>query len=271
MTPDGTRHGVRTGLVDTHCHLFLMKRGPAEVVEEAVRDGVSRMVCAGIDPETTRRSIEIAEAHREVFATSGMHPHTASALDDDARSAIEELLAHPRVVGVGETGLDYYRMHSPREDQVASFRWHVRLSNEAARPVVVHVREAWDDVLAVLGEERAERVVIHCFSGDADQARECSARGYTLSFAANVTYPRNAHLREAAAAVDRSRLVVETDSPFLPPHDLRGRENVPGNARAAVQVLARERGEDPDDLAGALADNARRAFGLPRGPASPGG
>ena len=253
---------VPGGLVDTHCHLFLMERPADAVVADSVSEGVVQMVCAGIDPESSRASIELAGRHPEVFATAGMHPHTAAALDAGARREIERLVADPSVVAVGETGLDWFRMHSPRDDQLRSFAWHAGLSNETGKPLVVHVRDAWEDVLRVLAEQRAERVVIHCFSGDPTVAAECARRGYTLSFAANVTYPKNPQLRAAAAAADRSRLVVETDSPFLPPEGLRGRENAPANAWAAARALAEERGEDLEDLVPQLTRNARAVFAL---------
>jgi TatD DNase family protein len=257
---------VPGGLVDTHCHLFLMEDDPAAVVADAVEAGITQLVCAGIDPDTSRRSIDLAsENSGVVFATAGMHPHTADALDDAAKRAIEAMVAEPSVVAVGETGLDWFRMHAPREDQLASLAWHVGLSVAVAKPLVVHVREAWEDVLRLLADEGAERVVIHCFSGDAAIAAECAARGYTISFAANVTYPRNPELREAAAAAPLERLVVETDSPFLPPEGLRGRVNVPGNAWAAARAVATEKGEPVEAVAGALAANARSVFGLPAG------
>lgn len=253
-------------LVDTHCHLFLMDEEAGSVAATAAASGVTQMVCAGIDPETSRRSIALAEALPGVFATAGLHPHDASRLDDAIRRELEALAADPAVVAIGETGLDWFRMHSPREDQLVSFAWHVALSNESAKPLVVHVRDAWEDVLRVLEAERAQRVVIHCFSGNAGLARECAARGYAISFAANVTYPKNAELREAAAAVTPDRLVVETDSPFLPPEGERGRTNVPANAWAAVRAIASARGEDPAELAATVASNARAAFGLPLPP-----
>lgn len=264
MTDERTDPAADPALVDTHCHLFLMERDPAEVVAEAVGDGVAQMVCAGIDPETSRASLALAEAHPQVFATAGMHPHTASDLDDRAKGQIEALVGHPRVVAIGETGLDHFRMLSPKEDQRAAFAWHVALSNEVGKPLVVHIRDAWDEVLEVLDAGNAERVVIHCFSGDAERARACGERGYTMSFAANITYRRNGHLREAAAAAPERALVVETDSPFLPPERLRGRENVPANAREALLAVAEQRGVAPGAMAATMAWNARRAFGLPR-------
>ncbi len=251
---------VDAGAVDTHAHLFLCDREPQPLLEEARAAGVRTVICVGIDPETSRRSLELAESFRGVFATAGMHPHTASAMDHAAGGAIEELLSSPQVVAVGETGLDFHRMRSPREDQEANLRLHIAMAREADLPLVVHVRDAWSEVLRLLDEGSAERVVLHCFSGDADIARECAARGYHLSFAGNLTYPRNAHLREAAAAVPRDLLLVETDCPFLPPQPLRGRENAPANVVPVIEELARVRGASVEDVRAATAANAMRAF-----------
>jgi TatD DNase family protein len=251
---------VQSGAVDTHCHLFLLERDPREVVAEARTAGVERVICAGIDPDSSRRSVELAESIRGVFATAGMHPHTASALDVRAGALIEELLANPLVVGVGECGLDFYRMRSPREDQERVFRLHVDLSRETGAPLVVHVRDAWPEILRLLDEGSAERVVLHCFSGDVDIARECSARGYFVSFAANVTYPKNEHLRRAAAALPIERILVETDSPYLAPQRLRGSNNHPANVRSVIEEIARARGSTFDDVLRATTTNAHAAF-----------
>ena len=251
---------MQAGAVDTHCHLLLLDAGPSEALERARAAGVDTLVCVGIDPETSRRSVELAEAFRGVFATAGMHPHDAAGFDTAAGRAIEELLANPLVVGVGECGLDFYRMRSPREDQERVLRIHVGLANEAGLPLIVHVRDAWPEILRVLDEGSAERVVLHCFSGDAAIARECAARGWHLSFAGNVTYPKNAHLREAAAAVPLDRLLVETDSPFLAPQRLRGRDNEPANVLDAIEALALARGEGVEIVRDATAANACVAF-----------
>jgi TatD DNase family protein len=255
--PQGT---VETGAVDTHCHLFLLDGEPGAAVESARRAGVQRLICVGIDPESSHRSVEMAESFRGVFATAGMHPHTADALDDAAGADIEELLSNPLVVGVGECGLDYFRMKSPAEEQQRAFRLHVRWSREVDKPLVVHVRDAWEDVLRILDEDEAERVVIHCFSGDAAIARECAARGYWISFAGNVTYPKNEHLRQAAVAVDLDRIVVETDSPFLSPQKLRGSNNEPANVMLTIAEIARVRADDVEKIVTATAENARSAF-----------
>jgi TatD DNase family protein len=251
---------VQTGAVDTHCHLFLLDDDPATAVEAARVAGVETLVCVGIDPQSSRRSVELAESFRGVFATAGMHPHDASAFDDRAGAEIEELLANPLVVGVGECGLDFYRMRSPREDQERVLRTHVAWAREADLPLVVHVRDAWTDILRVLDEGSAERVVLHCFSGDASAAVQASERGWFLSFAGNVTYPKNAHLREAAAAAPLDRLLVETDSPFLTPQRMRGRDNVPGYVLDVIEAVAEARGEDVSSVREATASNARTAF-----------
>ncbi len=251
---------VNGGAVDTHCHLFLCDREPQPLLEEARAAGVSTMICAGIDPETSRRSLELAESFRGVFATAGMHPHTASEMDRAAGNAIEELLGNPLVVAVGETGLDSFRMLSPREDQEANFRLHIAMAREAGLPLVVHVRDAWPEILRLLEEGSAERVVIHCFSGDAEIARECVARGYHVSFAGNLTYPKNAPLREAASVVPLDRLLVETDSPYLAPQRVRGRDNAPANVVDVIDELSRALDAAVETVRAATLANAMHAF-----------
>jgi TatD DNase family protein len=257
---ENPRGAVETGVVDTHCHLFLLSDEPAAAVRAANEAGVSALICVGIDPESSRRSAELAETFRGVFATAGMHPHTASELDETAGAIIEELLSNRHVVGVGETGLDRYRKLSPPEDQERALRLHVALSREHAKPLVIHVRDAWPRILEVLDEERAERVVMHCFSGDSEIARECVSRGYFLSFAGNLTYPANEEMRNAARCAPMDRLMVETDSPFLSPQSRRGRENAPAFVVSVVEEIARVRGETVENVSSAVGANARNAF-----------
>ena len=247
-------------MVDTHCHLFLVDREPSLVVETAREAGVDRLLCVGVDPATSARSLELADSIAGVFATAGMHPHDAELFDDAAGARIEELLHDPRIVAVGECGLDFFRMRSSMEDQVRALKVHIALSNETGKPMVVHVRDAWPDVLRVLDEGSAERVVIHCFSGDATIARECAERGYWISFAGNITYPKNEHLRQAAGVVDIDRVLVETDSPFLAPQTLRGADNEPANIVHTVAEVARVRGEDVQTVVEATSRNADAAF-----------
>jgi TatD DNase family protein len=250
---------VQPGAVDTHCHLFLLDRDPGEVLDEAREAGVGTVVVPGIDPDSSRRAIDIAESFRGVFATAGMHPHDASRFDAAAGAAIEELVANPQTVAVGECGLDFFRMRSPVEDQERTLRAHVGLARETGLPLVVHVRDAWDAILRVL-DEGSPPVVLHCFTGDVDIARECVARGWYLSFAGNITYPKNEHIRDAAAAVPLDRVLVETDSPFLAPQRIRGRDNAPANVIDAIAAVADARGEPFETVRDATAENARAAF-----------
>ena len=248
------------GAVDTHCHLFLMEADPTDVVAEAREAGVTQLVCVGIDPDSSRKSRELAESFRGVFATAGMHPHRASDLDRRAGAVIEELAADPLIVAIGETGLDYYRRLSPTEDQQRAFRTHIALSRETDKPIVVHVRDAWDDAMQILAEESAERVVLHCFSGDEVVAKEAQARGYFVSFAGNLTYPNAEGLRAAAASVGADHLLVETDSPFLSPQAVRGRPNSPANTILTLQQLATIRGLNLHQMVEVTAKASTRAF-----------
>jgi TatD DNase family protein len=251
---------VQSGAVDTHCHLFLLDTEPPAAVEAAKAAGVERLICVGVDAPTSRRSLELADSLSGVFATAGLHPHDASTLDHRMETELEEMLHDPRCVGVGETGLDHFRMRSSTEDQERVFRLHIDLARESGKPLVVHVRDAWPDVLRVLEEGSAERVVIHCFSGDAQIARECVERGYYLSFAGNVTYPKNEHLRQAARTSPLERLLVETDSPFLAPQKLRGSDNEPANVQITLRAIAAERGETLEEVRDATAANAFAIF-----------
>jgi TatD DNase family protein len=251
---------MQSGAVDTHCHLFLLDDDPAEALETARVRGVDTLVCVGIDPGSSRRSVELAASLPGVVATVGMHPHDASSFDARVSSDLEELLTNPLVVAVGECGLDFYRMRSPRPEQERALRAQVSLAQAYDLPLVIHVRDAWPEILEVLDEGSAERVVLHCFSGDAEIAAVCAERGWFLSFAGNVTYPKNAHLREAAAAVSLDRILVETDSPFLAPQRLRGRDNAPSNVVDVIEAVAGARDEAVEIVRETTAENAKIAF-----------
>jgi TatD DNase family protein len=246
--------------IDTHCHLFLIERDPAEVLSEARGAGVERIVCPGVDLSSSRHAVDLAESFDGVFATAGTHPHDASEFDLQTAERIAELLARERVVAVGECGLDFFRMRSPKEDQIRALRVHAHLARETNLPMVVHVRDAWDEILQVLDEGDVRDVVVHCFTGDVATARACVSRGWYLSFAGNVTYPKNARMREAAAAIAMDRLLVETDSPFLAPQRLRGRDNAPANVVDVIETVAAARGEAVEEVRAATLANAFTAF-----------
>jgi TatD DNase family protein len=255
---------LRVPVADAHCHLDLMGVGDAldDALALSASVGVPNVVTIGIDVETSRLAASQAAAHPGVLAAAAIHPNSAEEATDDALRAIESIASLDRVRAVGETGLDYYRDTASAAAQQRSFRAHIAIAKSTGTALVIHDREAHDDVLRLLAEEGApERTVFHCFSGDAAMAKVCAARGFYLSFAGNVTFKNAAALREAAAVAPRELLLVETDAPFLTPMPYRGRPNAPYLIPLTVRALAEVRGEAEDDLAADLAANAERVFG----------
>ena len=248
-------------LIDSHCHLEMLD-DPGRAVAEARAAGVGTVVTIGIDLATSRGAVELAERLPGVYATIGLHPHAAAALDDALLTEMQALGSHPRVVAVGECGLDFYRDLSPREAQRRAFGAQIGLARRLSLPLVVHVREAGEEAMAQLADEAAGlTVVMHCFSLRA-HVDECNARGYYASFAGNVTYKNAGDLREAAAAVREDRLMVETDAPFLAPVPNRGNSNVPAWVVHTAAVVAAARGWYAARTAAVTTANARRVFGL---------
>jgi TatD DNase family protein len=267
-------------VADNHCHLDMsVADGPLPVPEALARAaavGVTRIVQIGCDLPGAGWAVRTAESQASVVAGVALHPNEAPRLAAAGRleegwSEIERLAGHPRVRAVGETGLDYYRTgEDGREAQHASFRWHIDLAKRLDRALVIHDRDAHADVVKVLdGDGAPDRVVMHCFSGDADFARACLDRGAWLSFAGTVTFKNAAALREALAAVPRDRLLVETDAPFLTPTPFRGRPNASYLLPLTVRAMAAVRGEDLGDLCVALEQNTLDAYGGPWEPSQP--
>ena len=247
---------------DSHCHLDIMGGDVAAEVEAARAVGVGPLVTIGIDVATSQWSAEVAAAHDDVHATVAIHPNDAGTATDEALAEISRLAGVPQVVGIGETGLDWYRDTATRAEQEHSFRAHIAIAKSAGKALVIHDRDAHDDVLRVLAEEGApERVVFHCFSGDARVARACADAGYVMSFAGNVTFKNAGDLREAAAVAPLELLLVETDAPFLTPMPYRGRPNAPYLVPLTVRALAEVKGVDVEELCTAVAANGRRVFG----------
>jgi TatD DNase family protein len=260
------------GTVDSHTHLDACGCvTPGDVraaLDRAGAVGVRAVVTVADDLRSARWARTAADADRRVFAAVALHPTRAHLLDDAARAEIEELAAGPRVVAVGETGLDYYwpgRMDGcARPDQQReAFAWHIELAKRLDKPLMIHDRDAHDDVLAVLRTEGApQRVVLHCFSGGPALARVCADAGYHLSFAGPVTFKNAVELREAAALTPAELLLTETDAPFLTPHPHRGRANEPYCLPWTVRALAEARGQDAETVADAARRNAERVFRL---------
>jgi TatD DNase family protein len=256
-------------VVDSHTHLDACGATTAEgvraVLDRASGVGVTRVVTVADDLGAARWAVEASTWDERVFAAVALHPTRTRGFDEPTREVLERLAVHPRVVAVGETGLDYYWDYSPPEAQHEAFRWHIDLAKRVDKPLMIHDRDAHDDILAILREEGAPpRVIFHCFSGDAEFAKTCVDEGYVLSFAGPATF-RNANargLREAARDVPAEQMLVETDAPFLTPHPHRGRPNEPYCVNYTLRDLAELRGVDVDELAVATTSTAERTFGL---------
>ena len=248
-------------MIDTHAHLDACADAPEVVVARAREAGVDRIVAVGSGLDSCRAALAIAEREEGVFAALGIHPHQAGGGDADRLDELRELLAHPKAVAVGETGLDFYRDYAPHDRQAALFEAQLALAAELDKPLVVHTRAADGETTDALARF-AGTVVLHCFSSPALLATALE-RGYFVSFAGNVTYPKAEELRAAAARVPADRLLAETDSPYLSPQPRRGRPNEPANVVHTVAALAAARGEDPAELAAQIDVNARTAFRLP--------
>ncbi len=259
---------LRTPAVDSHCHLDLMgphMTGPhlGQALADAVAAGIPKMVTVGVDVPSSRWSAEVASTHDALLAAVALHPNEAPTATPDDFAEIERLAALPRVRAIGETGLDFYRTgEDGRAEQEASFRRHIDLAKRTGKALVIHDRDAHDDVARVLEEEGApDRVVFHCFSGDEAFARRCVDAGYVLSFAGTLTFKNAESLRRAAAVVPRGQLLVETDAPFLTPMPYRGRPNAPYLIPLTVRCLAEVQGVDEDEIAAAVTATAERVFG----------
>jgi TatD DNase family protein len=248
-------------VIDTHAHLDGCEEPAETLVERARGVGVDRIVAVGSGIESSRAALEIAERHEGLFAALGVHPHQAANAEARRLDELRDLLGRDRVVAVGETGLDYYRDYAPRERQRALFAAELELAAELGKPVVVHSRAADEDTADALAGFGGT-VVLHCFSapGLLDVALE---RGYYVSFAGNVTYPKAYDLRACARGVPANRILAETDTPYLAPQPRRGKPNEPANVVHTLAALAEARGEDVEELEARIDANATTAFSLP--------
>lgn len=256
-------------MIDSHAHIGLCEGDPAAIVARAEAAGVRRILTVGLHESSNREAVAMAREHPAILASVGRHPNAAAGFDDAAAAELREIAADEAVVAVGETGLDYYREGAPRTDQLRAFRAQIEIAREVGKPLVIHMRSgdgAGDDAVAealelLAAEADGVEVILHCFSAPADRVAEANARGWACSFAGNVTYPRAAALREAAAAVADELILVETDSPFLTPQSRRGKRNEPALVVEAAREIAAARGRTYDELEAQVEANARRLFG----------
>ena len=255
-------------LFDSHAHVD----GPefdadrTDVLARARAAGVARMVVIGAVGDTTSavRSVALAESDPQIWATVATHPHDVDKMTDEWWAVHERLAPHPRVVAVGETGLDYYYNHSKKETQQAAFARFLDLAHRVKKPVVCHIRDAHDDARAILKEGRAAELgcVIHCFTGTVEDARLYAELGYYVSFSGIVTYKTAQNLRDSVPLVPRERLLIETDCPYLAPIPKRGKRNEPAFIVHTAEVVAQCAGMNIEDLARQTAENAARVFRL---------
>lgn len=255
-------------VVDAHTHLdacgAVTAADVTAMVDRAERAGVSRVITVADDLAAARWATQASTWDTRVWAAVAIHPTRTKDFGDAEKSEVESLAKESRVVAVGETGLDYYWDYSPHDAQQDAFRWHIDLAKRIGKPLMIHDRDAHDDVLRILEEEGApEQVVFHCFSGDEKVARRCIDAGYVLSFAGTVSFRNARGLHEAARIVPADQYLVETDAPFLTPHPFRGRPNEPYCAAYTVRHLASLRGEAVHEVAESVRVTAERVFRLP--------
>lgn len=258
--------------VDSHAHLEIVTNTSPEdaaikqVLDDAASVGIDRIVQVGYSAEQSEWSVRLAETwNNQVLAAVALHPNEAPVVQDLEKdlAVIDNLAAHPRVRAIGETGLDFFRTEPELQDkQRYSFKQHIAIAKAHNKALVIHDRDAHRAVLDTLDEVGApQHTIFHCFSGDAEMAKECVAKGYILSFAGTVTFKNAPHLREALKLVPLNQLLVETDSPFLAPMPHRGSLNTPAQIPHILRLMSTERGESLEEIATAISNNAERIFG----------
>ncbi|MDA9101414.1 TatD family hydrolase [Omnitrophica bacterium] len=251
-------------LIDTHVHLHFpdFDSDRTAMIERARRAGVEKFITVGTDLTTSRQALELAESHTDVFAAAGIHPHEAGVATEQDFQGMTEILKHPKVVALGEVGLDFFRNHSSREDQERIFRRFLKIHSETGKPLIIHCRDAYEHLEAVLRDELPMPVagVMHCFSSDAKRALKFLEMGFYISFAGTLTYKKNDELREACAACPVEKLLVETDAPYLAPQPQRGKRNEPAFVAETLKEAARVKQMPAEQLGPIILDNARKLF-----------
>jgi TatD DNase family protein len=247
-------------VIDTHAHLDALD-DPDDAVARAREAGVMRILTVGTDLDGCRRALELADRHEGVYAILGIHPHEAAHVPEGAVREVCRLHDHPKAVAVGEIGLDWFRDYAPREDQLRLFDAQLAMAADIEKPAVIHTRAADADTLAALRGFDGT-VVLHCF-GSPQLLPAALERGWYVSFAGNVSFPKATELRLAATEVPADRILAETDTPYLAPQPVRGKRNEPAHVVHTLAALAAARGDDPGELEAQIERNAADCFGLP--------
>ncbi|HOJ77974.1 MAG TPA: TatD family hydrolase [Bacillota bacterium] len=252
--------------IDSHCHLNDQAYNETldQVIALANASNVNQFIVVGYDLESSKRAVRLAQQYDSIWATVGIHPHDAKCWNDETAQEVKELLTEPKVVAVGEIGLDYYYNHSSKEDQIRAFKEQLTIAKEYNKPIIIHNRDAHQDTLDILKKEGVgpSRGVMHCFSGSLEVARECLKLGLNISFAGSLTF-NNAHkLREVAASIPIEKILVETDSPYLTPHPHRGQQNSPALVGLVGAKLAEVKGMTLAEVAQITTENCISLFKL---------
>lgn len=250
--------------IDTHVHLNAdqYEEDIAEVISRALEAGVEKMVVVGFDRKTIVKAMELAEEHEFIYAVIGWHPVDAVDCTEKDLEWIESLAAHPKVVGIGETGLDYYWDKSPKDIQQELFRKQIRLAQKVGLPVIIHNRDATADVVRILREEEAQKTggIMHCFGGSVETAKECIAMNFMISLGGPVTFKNARTPKEVATDISLDHLLIETDAPYLAPHPYRGKRNEPAWVTLVAEEIARLKDLPVEDVAKITTENALRIF-----------
>ncbi|MGD6819070.1 TatD family hydrolase [Metabacillus sp. 113a] len=253
-------------LFDTHAHLNAVQFNEdlEEVIERAKAEGVEKIVVVGFDTETITRAMELTETYDFIYAAVGWHPVDAIDMKEEDLDWIKELASHPKVVAIGEMGLDYHWDKSPKDIQKEVFRKQIALAKEVKLPIIIHNRDATADVVQILKEEKAEEVggIMHCFTGSAEVAKECIDINFYISFGGPVTFKNAKKPKEVAAEIPLDRLLIETDCPYLTPHPYRGKRNEPGYVKYVAEEIAELRGMTYEEIARHTMENAKKCFGI---------
>ncbi|MBI4824257.1 MAG: YchF/TatD family DNA exonuclease [Nitrospirae bacterium] len=251
-------------LIDTHCHLEMPEfdHDRDSVIERAKQAGISAIITIGSDTHSNEEAIRLSEKYDIIYCSIGIHPHETKLFTEDIYKKLKEWATHKKVVAVGETGLDYHYMNSPKEVQKEVFRCHIELAREKTLPLVVHSREAKIDTLSILKESGITKGVVHCFSGDMEMAEAVMEMGFYISIAGPVTFKNAKRLHEIVKAVPDEYLLIETDAPYLTPEPLRGKRNEPSYIVHVAEEIARLKEVSPEDVARITTLNAKRLFGI---------
>jgi len=251
-------------LIDSHAHLDMPEfdKDRDEVIQRARDNGIDYILAVGIDIESCRQAVALAEEFEQIYATVGIHPHNAKDVDETSYELLKTFARHDNVCALGEMGLDFFRNHSPRDTQLKRFRELIALARELELPVVVHDRDAHQETLAILKEEKAFEVggVIHCFSGDYEMAVKCVDMGFYISIPGTVTFKKATLLREVVHKLPLERILVETDAPFLAPVPFRGKRNEPSYVQYVAEKIATIKGIDFEEVAEVTSQNTKTLF-----------